>query len=77
MSDDITRGLPADLVSVLRNQSIVVSQDTPVFEMLAAWAHAPSMTASADIVSPADPSLIDLDPVVPLASSTTPAGCYQ
>jgi hypothetical protein len=49
MSEDITRGLPADLASVLRDQSVVVSQDAAVFELIAAWTKAPAMTASADI----------------------------
>jgi hypothetical protein len=54
MSEDITRGLPADLASVLRDQSVVVPQDAAVFELIAAWTKAPSMTASADISSGPD-----------------------
>jgi hypothetical protein len=39
--------MPADLMRVLRDQSIVVPQDAAVFEMLARWRDAPSNTASA------------------------------
>lgn len=72
--DDVTRGLPADLASVLRDQSVIVPQDTAVFELIAAWAKAPTATASAEVTAP------DLDLFEALyrktqaASSTTPAG---
>lgn len=47
--DDVTRGLPADLVAVLRDQSVIIPQDAGVFAMLGAWAKAPVPTASAEI----------------------------
>lgn len=71
---EVTRGLPADLVSVLRDQSVLVRQDAAVFELIAAWTKAPSPTASAHIVvSPAvlGPIQLEAHP----ASTTTPAGC--
>jgi hypothetical protein len=73
---DVTRGLPADLASVLRDQSVIVPQDAAVFELIAAWAKSPTTTASAEVTTP------DLDLFEALyrktqaASSTTPAGCY-
>lgn len=44
---DVCAGLPADLAAVLRDQSVVVSQDGAVFALIAAWQNAPSNTASA------------------------------
>lgn len=44
---DPTAGLPADLVTLLRDPSIVIPQDQAVFEMIAKWSNAPSNTASA------------------------------
>ena len=75
---DVTRGLPADLASVLRDQSVIVPQDAAVFELIAAWAKAPTPTASAEVtVSPDDLGLFEaLYRQTRLASSTTPAGCY-
>lgn len=76
MNEDITHGLPADLASVLRDQSVVVSQDAAVFELIAAWNKAPSITASADISSGPAMELADaLYQQSRMASSTTPAGC--
>lgn len=49
MAEDVIRGLPADLASVLRDQSVVVPQDAAVFDLIAAWAKAPSATASAEL----------------------------
>lgn len=40
-------GLPTDLARVLRDQSVTVSQDQDVFELVAKWQDAPSNTASA------------------------------
>jgi len=45
---DRIEGLPDDLARVLRDQSIIVSQDGAVFELIAKWRNAPSNTASAD-----------------------------
>lgn len=73
---DVTRGLPADLASVLRYESVIVPQDAAVFELIAAWAKAPTTTASSDVTK------LDIDLFEALyrktraASSTTPAGCY-
>jgi hypothetical protein len=50
MSEDVTRGLPADLVSVLQAQNVIVSQDAAVFELIAAWGRSPSATATAENV---------------------------
>lgn len=46
---DPTEGLPPDLARVLRDQSIVVSQDGAIFELIHKWQNAPSNTASADL----------------------------
>jgi hypothetical protein len=76
MSEDVTRGLPVDLASVLRDQSVIVPQDAVVFDLIATWAKAPTPTASADISI--DPmGLVDaLYRQTQMASATTPAGCY-
>lgn len=55
MADDPTKGLPADLARVLRDQSLIVPQDASVFELIAAWQNAPSNTASAEINPDAPP----------------------
>ena len=76
MSENVTRGLPADLASVLRDQSVVVPQDAAVFALIAAWAKAPSPTASAEISVGADVDIVEtLYRQTRVASSTTPAGC--
>ena len=72
MSEDVTRGLPADLVSVLRDQGVLIASDAYVFEMIAAWAIAPTPTASAEIAVPPHASVLDaLYRQARLASSTT------
>lgn len=77
MSEGNTRGLPADLALVLRDQSVIVPQDAAVFELIAAWARAPSPTASAEIRVEPDMGLVDaLYRQTQVASSTTPAGCF-
>ncbi|HEY3462559.1 MAG TPA: hypothetical protein VGK62_03785 [Gaiellaceae bacterium] len=76
MAEDVTRGLPADLASVLRDQSVVVPQDAAVFDMVAAWAKAPSATASADLAVGPDMSLVEtLYRQTDAARSTTGVGC--
>ncbi len=76
MAEDVTSGLPADLASVLRDQSIVVPQDALVFDMVAAWAKAPSATASAEITVWPDLSLVEaLYGQTKAARSTTGVGC--
>jgi hypothetical protein len=76
MAEDITRGLPADLASVLRNQSIIVPQDSAVFELVAAWAKAPSATASAEISVEPDLTLVEaLYRQANAARATTGVGC--
>ena len=68
--------LPTDLASVLRDQSVIIPQDAAVFELIAAWAKAPTMTASAEIAIQPDMSLVEaLYRQTQIASSTTPAGC--
>ena len=77
MNEDVTRGLPADLASVLRDQSVIVPQDAAVFELIAAWAKAPTPTASAEIKVEPDAGLVEvLYKQTQRASSTTPARCY-
>jgi hypothetical protein len=74
MSEDVTKGLPADLAAVLRDQSVVIAQDADVFELISAWAKAPSATASATIrVAPNANLVEELYRQSQLASSTTPA----
>jgi hypothetical protein len=76
MGEDVTRRLPADLASVLRDQSIVVPQDAAVFDMVAAWAKAPSTTASADVTVGPDLGLLDeLYRQTTGVRSTTGVGC--
>jgi hypothetical protein len=76
MAEDVTSGLPADLASVLRDQSVVVPQDAAVFDMIAAWAKAPSATASADIKVEPDLTLVEaLYRQTNAARSTTGIGC--
>lgn len=73
---DVFRGLPADLASVLRDQSVVVPQDAAVFELIAAWAKAPTPTASAEVTVATDTGLLDaLYRQIKMASSTTTPGC--
>lgn len=59
MTEQATKGLPSDLASVLRDQSVIVAQDTSVFETIAAWARAPSSTMSANVSLSLDTSLVD------------------
>jgi hypothetical protein len=73
---DVTRGLPADLASVLRDQSVIVPQDAAVFELIAAWAKAPTATASAEITLTPELGLFEELYRQTTPSSTTPAGCY-
>jgi hypothetical protein len=74
--NDITRGMPADLASVLRDQSVIVPQDAAVFDLIASWAKAPTPTASAEVTIAANTSLFDaLYQQSKMASSTAPAGC--
>jgi hypothetical protein len=73
---DVTRGLPADLASVLRDQSVIVPQDAAVFDLVAAWAKAPTPTASAELaLSPDDLGLFETLYRETTPSATTPAGC--
>ncbi len=73
---DVTRGLPADLASVLRDQSVVVPQDAAVFDLIASWAKAPTPTASAELMISPDLGLFEELYRQTTPSSTTPAGCY-
>lgn len=75
MADDVLSGVPADLASVLRDQSIVVPQDTAVFEMVAAWANAPSTTASAELSTGRGTNLVDELYRQTAVRSTTGVGC--
>jgi hypothetical protein len=73
---DVTHGLPSDLASVLRDHSVLVPQDAAVFQLVAAWAKAPSATASAEIVATPELELFEALYRQTTPSSTTPAGCY-
>ncbi|HEX4033724.1 MAG TPA: hypothetical protein VHX66_04705 [Solirubrobacteraceae bacterium] len=76
MADDVTSGLPADLAWVLREQSVVVPRDGIVFDLVAAWAKAPSSTASATLS--VDPSMGFVEALYEqthAARSTTGVGC--
>jgi hypothetical protein len=77
MGDErVTRDLPADLATVLRDQSVIVPQDAAVFELIAAWRKAPAAAASAAIMTASSTGLVDaLNRQSQVASSTTPAGC--
>lgn len=70
---DVTRDLPPDLAAILRDQSVIVPQHAAVFEAVAAWAKAPTATASAGLtVQQTEP----LAGVVGVPASTTPGGSY-
>lgn len=72
MSEDVTRGLPADLASVLRDPNVFVPADAPVFALVASWMAAPQTTASADLMPPSSASLVDaLYEQARVTSSTT------
>lgn len=74
---DVTRGLPSDLASVLRDQSVIVPQDAAVFELIAAWAKAPALTASAGLRPTPNEGLFEvLRRQGEASSSTTPSRCY-
>jgi hypothetical protein len=76
MREDVTRGLPADLASVLRDQSVIVPQDAAVFELIASWAKAPTPTASADLTVRPDFGLVEtLYRQTNAVRSTTGVGC--
>lgn len=77
MNDDSTLSLPTDLASVLRDQSVIVPQDAAVFELIAAWAKAPTATASAALACGPELGLVDTLYRQPhISSATTPAGCF-
>lgn len=59
MHDDPTRGLPTELASLLRDQSVLVSKDAAVFELIAAWAKAPTHTLSAEVPLSEDTDLLE------------------
>jgi hypothetical protein len=74
MSDDVIRGLPADLASMLRDPDVFVPADAPVFALVASWMTAPQLTASAELVPSAASSLVAaLYEQTRVASSTTVA----
>lgn len=73
---DVTRGLPADLASVLRDHSVLVPQDAAVFELVAAWAKAPTPTAGSELALAPDLGMFEEISRQTTRSSTTPAGCY-
>ena len=63
---------------VLHDQSVIVPQDAAVFELIAAWAKAPTPTASAEISVEPDMGLVEaLYRQTRMAATTTPAGCHQ
>ena len=76
MSESVTRGLPATLASLLRDSSVVIPQDAAVFELIAAWAKAPTATASAEVAVTSDGKLFEaLRRQTKMTSSTIMAGC--
>ena len=72
---DVTQGFPADLAAVLRDQSVIVPQDAAVFALVAAWANAPTATASTQIAISPDLGLFEQLYRQTVPSTTTPAGC--
>jgi hypothetical protein len=48
---DPAAGLPNDLARVLRDQSIIVPQDSAVWDLLSKWRNAPSNTMSASVTA--------------------------
>ncbi len=70
MSENSTRGLPADLAVALRDQSIIVPQDAGVFSLIAEWTNAPGVTASAELPDRTREALF-----TSTESATTPAAC--
>jgi hypothetical protein len=76
MAEDPTKGLPTDLAAALRDQSIIVPQDAAVFELVAAWAKAPSPTA-AYAPPPATSPAVGFEALCQSStpSSTTGIGC--
>lgn len=76
MSESAIRGLPTALALLLRDPSVVVSQDAAVFELIAAWAKAPTATAGADVAVASDGKLFEaLRRQTKMTSSTIMAGC--
>lgn len=76
MREDLTGGLPAELVSVLRDQSVIVPQDAAVFALITSWAKAPTSTASAGLTVQPDLGLVEtLYRQTNAARSTTGVGC--
>jgi hypothetical protein len=67
---EVTRDLPPDLAAILRDQSVIIPQHAAVFEAVAAWAKAPSGTASAGMNAQTEP----LVGVGAVPASTTPGG---
>ncbi len=78
MSEDVRLDLPTDLSLVLTDQRVIIPQDAAVFELIAAWAKAATLTASADITAQPDLGLVEvLYRQTQMATSTTTlAGCH-
>jgi hypothetical protein len=75
MSEDLT-GLPLDLAVVLRDPGVVIPQDAAVFDLIAAWAKAPTPTAGVTVTVSADATLIEqLARQTRATSPTTGVGC--
>jgi hypothetical protein len=68
---EVTRDLPPDLAAILRDQSVSSPQHAAVFEAVAAWAKAPSGTASAGMNAQRTEPLVGVGAV---PASTTPGG---
>ncbi len=76
MSEDVISGLPSALASVLRDQSVVVPQDAAVFELIASWAKAPALTASATATASPETRVVEvIYRQTNAARATTGAGC--
>jgi hypothetical protein len=75
MAENPIKGLPTDLAAALRDQSIIVPQDAAVFELIAAWAKAPSPTAGYEPVTTPPAAEFEALCRSSTPSSTTGIGC--
>lgn len=72
MTDDALSGLPADLVSVLKDSRVIIPQHASAFALVASMTYAPPATASAVITSSS--SLVD-DLLAGCEQESTTAAC--
>lgn len=68
--------MPNDLRSVLSDPGIVIRQDAAVFDLIARWAHAPTVTATGSPPVTYDANLLEqLARQSQVACATTGPGC--